>query len=249
MLDVELRKTTFTPVEMGYSDAQAQKEASRCLRCDVCIRCGTCEKTCVRMRVRALKFTQITTTERVLTDYPLAANTCMACGACALACPTQAIDYVEGPDYREVRLCGTVLTTWKNPIVRPGAPIPPPRYLEYVTKRSDEAMSKQVLRRLCPACSRQQRAAIVRFRRSKVLFSYPSPQRRGLGEKKLSATSITRDSPANFLQKTRAARGRPSFWDKGFTDGQNPHMKVAVKQIIILIAGAVREPPLRRMRL
>ncbi len=159
MLDVELRKTTFTPVEMGYSDAQAQKEATRCLRCDICIRCGACERTCHRMRVHALKFTQITTTERALTDYPLAANTCIACGACALACPTQAIDYVEGPDYREVRLCGTVLNHQEEDhCVSCGAPFPPSRFLQYVTKRSDETMGKQVLRRLCPECARKQRA-------------------------------------------------------------------------------------------
>jgi len=159
MLDLEIRKTTFRPVEMGYSDAQAQKEASRCLRCDICIRCGACEATCHRMRVHALKFSQITTTERVLTDYPLAAQTCIACGACALACPTQAIDYVEGPDYREVRLCGTVLNHLEEGrCVGCGASLPPVRYLDYVVKRSDEAMGKHVWRRLCPRCARKERA-------------------------------------------------------------------------------------------
>ncbi|MBI4795392.1 MAG: FAD-dependent oxidoreductase [Deltaproteobacteria bacterium] len=160
MLDVELRKTTFIPVEMGYSDAQAQKEAQRCLRCDICIRCGACERACHRMRVHALKFSQITTTERVLTDYPLVANTCIACGACALACPTQAIDYQEGPDFREVRLCGTVLNHLETPKCQAcGEPLPPARYLQYVTDRSDAAMDKQVLRLLCPNCARTQRAA------------------------------------------------------------------------------------------
>ncbi|MFZ2089088.1 MAG: FAD-dependent oxidoreductase, partial [Desulfobaccales bacterium] len=161
MLDVELRKSTFMPVELGYSDAQAIKEAQRCLRCDICIRCGTCERTCHRMRVHALKFSQITTTERVLTDYPQAANTCIACGACALACPTQAIDYVEGPDYREVRLCGTVLNHLEEAHCPScGEPLPPSRYLDYVTHRSDEAIGKSVLRKLCAKCARQERAVM-----------------------------------------------------------------------------------------
>ena len=111
------------------------------------------------MRVHALKFSQITTRERVLTDYPLASEKCIACGACAQACPTQAIDYLEGPDYREVRLCGTVLNRLKTPKCQAcGAPLVPPRYLGYVTSRSDAAMGKVVLRRLCPQCSREQRA-------------------------------------------------------------------------------------------
>jgi ferredoxin len=159
MLDLELRKTTFTPIELGYSDNQAQKEASRCLRCDVCIRCGACERACHQMQVHALKFTQISTTERVLTDYPLARETCIACGACALACPTQAIDYLEAPDFRELRLCGTVLNHLENQKCKAcGEPLVPSRYLEYVTGRSDAVMGKQVLRRLCPRCSRRQRA-------------------------------------------------------------------------------------------
>jgi NADH-quinone oxidoreductase subunit F len=159
MLDLELRKTTFIPIEMGYSDALAQKEAQRCLRCDVCIRCGTCERVCRQMQVSALKFTQITTTERVLTNYPQAADTCIACGACAMTCPTQAIDYEEGPGYREVRLCGTVLNHLETPACHScGAPLPPHRYQDYVTQRSDQVMGKQVLRRFCPGCAREQRA-------------------------------------------------------------------------------------------
>lgn len=159
MLDAELRKTTFMPVELGYSDTQAIKEAQRCLRCDVCIRCGICERTCHQMRVHALKFSQITTTERVLTDYPQAAKTCIACGACALACPTQAIDYEEAPDHREVRLCGTVLNRLEEGQCSVcGAPLPPPRYFEYVKSRSDDVMGKQVLRNLCPKCAREQKA-------------------------------------------------------------------------------------------
>jgi NADPH-dependent glutamate synthase beta subunit-like oxidoreductase len=160
MLDLELRKTTFIPVELGYSDTQAQKEAQRCLRCDICIRCGACERACHQMQVHALKFSQISTTERVLTDYPHAQQTCIACGACALACPTQAIDFVEAPGSREVRLCGTVLNRLETapcPVCR--EPLPPSRFLEYVTSRSDAAMGKQVLRRVCPKCAREQRAA------------------------------------------------------------------------------------------
>lgn len=39
-----------------------------------------------------------------------------------------------------------------------GEPVAPPRYLEYVTGRSDAVMGKQVLRRLCSRGARQQRA-------------------------------------------------------------------------------------------
>jgi NADH-quinone oxidoreductase subunit F len=160
MLPPSERRHTFEPIELPYTEDQARQEASRCLRCDVCIRCSVCEKTCRdRMKVAALKFSQISTTERVLTDYPRAEKRCIACGACALACPTNAIDYVEGPDFREVRLCGTVLNRLEVPrCKRCGEPFVPARYLEYVTHRADKAMAKQVLRNLCPQCARVQRA-------------------------------------------------------------------------------------------
>ncbi len=154
------RRQNFEHIELPYTEDQARKEAARCLRCDVCIRCSVCEKTCRdRMKVAALKFSQISTTERVLTDYPRAAKRCITCGACALACPTNAIDYLEGPDFREVRLCGTVLNHLEVPRCQQcGEPFVPARYLDYVTHRTDKAMGKQVLRRLCPRCARAKRA-------------------------------------------------------------------------------------------
>jgi NADH-quinone oxidoreductase subunit F len=160
MLDLELRKTTFLPVELGWSNTLAVKEAGRCLRCDVCIRCGACEQACWRMGINALRFSPISDTERILTGYQHAQQTCIACGACALACPTQAIEYLEGEDFREVRLCGTVLNRLETPkCAGCGEPLPPARYLQYVTDHSDAVMAKQVLRRFCPKCAREKRAA------------------------------------------------------------------------------------------
>jgi NADH-quinone oxidoreductase subunit F len=159
-LDMEQRRTNFDRVELDYTAEQAQKEAQRCLRCDICIRCGACERVCRdTMQVYALKFTQISTTERMLSDYGRAQERCITCGACALTCPTGAIDYIEGPDHREVRLCGTVLNELEvHTCAECGAPLPPARYLGYVSSHSDTVMGKQVLRRLCPTCARAKRA-------------------------------------------------------------------------------------------
>ena len=160
MLAISKRIKTFEPVELSYSEDEARKEAQRCLRCDVCIRCSTCERVCRdQMHVYALKFSQITTAERVLTDYQRAQERCIACGACALACPTQAIQYVEEDNYREVRLCGTVLNHLETiKCSSCGEPFVPARYLSYVTNRSDGQTGKNVLRRLCPKCARSVRA-------------------------------------------------------------------------------------------
>jgi NADH-quinone oxidoreductase subunit F len=160
MKDPDERKRVFDMVELGFTEAQAQKEAQRCLRCDICIRCGACEKICREaMQVQALDFKQISPTERILSDYAQPKERCITCGACALACPTGAVELIETPDKRELHLCGTVLNRLDIPKCQScGHPFVPPRFLEYVTARSDTVMGKRVLRRLCPRCARKKRA-------------------------------------------------------------------------------------------
>jgi len=45
-LDPKQRKTNFDEVELGYSEEEAKKEASRCLNCGICIECRACEEVC-----------------------------------------------------------------------------------------------------------------------------------------------------------------------------------------------------------
>jgi len=160
LVDPAQRRQTFGPVELPFSLDEARAEAARCLRCDVCTRCGACAVICTEtMQIGALEFKNIGGNESILGDYHRATQKCIACGACVSICPSSGLEYIEGPDFREVRLCGSVLNrleTSKCP--QCGESFVPARYLDYVTQHSDQPMGKSVLRRLCPACVRQFRA-------------------------------------------------------------------------------------------
>jgi heterodisulfide reductase subunit A len=45
-LNPEARSRKFSEVELGYSEEQAVREASRCLNCGVCVECYECERVC-----------------------------------------------------------------------------------------------------------------------------------------------------------------------------------------------------------
>jgi NADPH-dependent glutamate synthase beta subunit-like oxidoreductase/ferredoxin len=46
MLNPDRRRITFQQVELGLSEAMAREEGRRCLRCDICKRCGLCVSIC-----------------------------------------------------------------------------------------------------------------------------------------------------------------------------------------------------------
>ncbi|MEW6139484.1 MAG: FAD-dependent oxidoreductase [Thermodesulfobacteriota bacterium] len=46
MLEPEVRKNSFAPVELGFSEEMAQKEGQRCIECGICCQCGECVRAC-----------------------------------------------------------------------------------------------------------------------------------------------------------------------------------------------------------
>ncbi len=50
--DPEVRKNDFEEVELGFSEEEALQEASRCLKCGLCVECHECERVCESSAVK-----------------------------------------------------------------------------------------------------------------------------------------------------------------------------------------------------
>ena len=53
-----LGEGNYIRIEEGLTDAMAQAEVRRCLRCDICIGCGLCMATCSEMGIDALRMAE-----------------------------------------------------------------------------------------------------------------------------------------------------------------------------------------------
>jgi NADPH-dependent glutamate synthase beta subunit-like oxidoreductase len=160
LLHIERRRTTFQQVELGYSENQVREEARRCLRCDVCLRCGRCVEVCRdKMQINALQLGYFDFDHPVQTDFRLTEERCIACGACAANCPTGAMKIEDRGGERILSLCGTILNRQKLVYCeRCGAPAGPAKYLDYVRKRVDKVGQVIGDATLCDACARDKTA-------------------------------------------------------------------------------------------
>ena len=157
LLNIERRRTTYQQVELGYSENVAREEARRCLRCDICRRCGDCVSVCRdKMKIDALQMGYYDFDHPVETDFRLTQERCIACGACAENCPNNAMQIEDRDDERLLSLCGTVLNRQKLVLCSScGAVIGPARYLAYIDERfktDGQVASEQTL---CKVCARR----------------------------------------------------------------------------------------------
>jgi NAD-dependent dihydropyrimidine dehydrogenase PreA subunit len=160
LLNLERRRTTCQQVELGYTENVVREEARRCLRCDICLRCGKCVEVCRDMMgVDALEFGFLNFDHPLPTDFRVTAERCILCGACAANCPTHAIQVVDRGDERLLSYCGTILNRQKLVHCEGcGAVLGPQRYLEFLQKRTEGVSPVVADRRLCHACARRQTA-------------------------------------------------------------------------------------------
>jgi NADPH-dependent glutamate synthase beta subunit-like oxidoreductase len=137
LLNIDRRRTTFQQVELGYSENQTREEARRCLRCDICRRCGKCVTICKeKMGVDALALGYLSFDHPEESDFRRTEQRCISCGACAANCPTGAMRIEDRGPERILSLCGTILN--RQPLVfcsDCGAVIGTERYLAFIRGR------------------------------------------------------------------------------------------------------------------
>jgi len=151
------RRITFQQVRLGLDEPRAQNEARRCLRCDVCNRCGQCVYICrEKMGVDALQLGYMDFDNPGPTDLKITAERCIACGACANNCPTGAMQIEDKDGERILSLCGTVLNRLKLEYCEVcGAVLGPARYHDYIMRRVREISPSLVGKRICLDCARR----------------------------------------------------------------------------------------------
>ena len=160
LLSHNRRRVTFQQVELGYSENQAREEARRCLRCDVCRRCGACVDVCRdKMGINALQLGYLDFDHPVKTDFRDTADRCITCGACAENCPNGAMQIKDVGGERILSLCGTVLNRLKlEYCVQCGTALGPAKYHDYITRRLKGIATVVDGRAICMACARKKSA-------------------------------------------------------------------------------------------
>jgi len=152
---------SYVKIEQGLTAAMARNEASRCLRCDVCIGCGMCQLACSEMGVEALRMADTTAGRLAYFDFTRPMDLCIGCGACAQVCPTGAIRIEDEAGVRRTVITGTVVR--EQPLLRCtqcGVATQTQAHRTFVGSHLAAAanahMAEHLERELCSACARQQ---------------------------------------------------------------------------------------------
>ncbi len=163
VLNIDRRRTTFQQVELGYPENAVREEARRCLRCDICRRCGECVSVCRdMMKLDALQLGYFDFDHPVKTDFRTTRDKCILCGSCANHCPNQAMQIHYTDTECILTLCGTVLNRGKLVFCEGcGKMLGTTAYLDYVRRRIESTGNPKFKQHLCDVCQRKKAADIA----------------------------------------------------------------------------------------
>jgi NADPH-dependent glutamate synthase beta subunit-like oxidoreductase/Fe-S-cluster-containing dehydrogenase component len=166
LLPIDRRRKTFQQAETGYPEKRVRQEAARCLRCDICTRCGRCVEICRdKIKVDALKMGYLDFDRPGPTDFTITETRCVLCGACAANCPTGAMRMEDSNGERVLSLCGTILNRRKLIHCEScGAVMGTAGYHAYIRNKHQPVIPVADPRTLCHTCARKTMAAYMATR-------------------------------------------------------------------------------------
>lgn len=162
LINLHRRMCSFDQVELGLDPSAAREEAKRCMRCDVCERCGECVRVCKEeLGVSAITFYHAGENSLILKDYVHGLPNCIGCGSCVNICPTGALQMEDCGEERLLLMCGTVINRIEMKRCKGcGVHFLPKIFLEHVAKEI-ETPGYEFNQELCPQCRRTERACRI----------------------------------------------------------------------------------------
>ena len=110
VVESDRRAASLDITEISYAEAEARRQASRCLRCNVntvfdtaiCVACNGCVDVCPESLIRLVKATEVFPDAEEDAGVMLKdESTCIRCALCATRCPTHAITMKRFEFYTE----------------------------------------------------------------------------------------------------------------------------------------------------